>query len=37
MIARLRAPGLHRGILATPLGIALAYAIVLPIDRKSVV
>jgi len=29
MIARLRAPGLHRGILATPLGIGLAYAIVL--------
>jgi cytochrome c oxidase subunit 1 len=35
MIARLRAPGLHRGILATPLGIALAYAIVLPIRAAS--
>ena len=35
MIARLRAPGLHRGILATPLGIGLAYAIVLPIRAAS--
>jgi cytochrome c oxidase subunit 1 len=35
MIARMRAPGLHRGILATPLGIALAYAIVLPIRAAS--
>jgi cytochrome c oxidase subunit 1 len=35
MIARLRAPGLHRGILATPLGIALAYTIVLPIRAAS--
>jgi cytochrome c oxidase subunit I len=35
VIARLRAPGLHRGILATPLGIALAYAIVLPIRAAS--
>jgi cytochrome c oxidase subunit 1 len=35
MIARLRAPGLHRGVLATPLGIALAYAIVLPIRAAS--
>ena len=35
MIARLRAPGLHRGILATPLGIALAYVIVLPIRAAS--
>jgi cytochrome c oxidase subunit 1 len=35
MIARLRAPGLHRGILATPLGLGLAYAIVLPIRAAS--
>jgi cytochrome c oxidase subunit 1 len=35
MIARLRAPGLHRGILATPLGIGLAYAIVLIIRGAS--
>jgi len=35
MIARLRAPGLHRGILATPLGIGLAYAIVLIIRAAS--
>jgi cytochrome c oxidase subunit 1 len=35
MIARLRAPGLHRGILATPLGIGLAYVIVLPIRAAS--
>jgi cytochrome c oxidase subunit 1 len=35
MIARLRAPGLHRGILATPLGIGLAYAIVLVIRGAS--
>ena len=35
MIARLRAPGLHRGILATPLGIGVAYAIVLPIRAAS--
>jgi cytochrome c oxidase subunit 1 len=35
MTARLRAPGLHRGILATPLGIGLAYAIVLPIRAAS--
>jgi cytochrome c oxidase subunit 1 len=35
MIARLRAPGLHRGILSIPLGIGLAYAIVLPIRAAS--
>jgi cytochrome c oxidase subunit 1 len=35
MIARLRAPGLHRGILATPLGIGLAYAIVIVIRAAS--
>jgi cytochrome c oxidase subunit 1 len=35
MIARLRAPGLHRGILATPLGIALAYALVIGIRAAS--
>ena len=35
MIARLRAPGLHRGILAIPLGIGLAYAIDLPIRAAS--
>jgi cytochrome c oxidase subunit I len=35
MTARLRAPGLHRGILASPLGIGLAYAIVLPIRAAS--
>ena len=35
MIARLRAPGLHRGILAIPLGIGLAYVIVLPIRAAS--
>jgi cytochrome c oxidase subunit 1 len=35
MIARLRAPGLHRGLLASPLGIALAYAIVLPVRAAS--
>ena len=35
MIARLRAPGLHRGILATPLGIGLAYSIVLIIRAAS--
>jgi cytochrome c oxidase subunit 1 len=35
MIARLRAPGLHRGILSIPLGIGFAYAIVLPIRAAS--
>jgi len=35
MIARLRAPGLHRGILAIPLGIGFSYAIVLPIRAAS--
>jgi cytochrome c oxidase subunit 1 len=35
MIARLRAPGLHRGILSVPIGIGLAYAIVLPIRAAS--
>jgi cytochrome c oxidase subunit 1 len=35
VIARLRAPGLHRGILSIPLGIGLAYAIVLPIRAAS--
>jgi cytochrome c oxidase subunit 1 len=35
MIARLRAPGLHRGILSIPIGIGLAYAIVLPIRAAS--
>jgi cytochrome c oxidase subunit I len=35
MTARLRAPGLHRGLLASPIGIALAYAIVLPIRAAS--
>jgi cytochrome c oxidase subunit 1 len=35
MIARLRHPGLHRAILATPLGIGIAYAIVLPIRAAS--
>jgi cytochrome c oxidase subunit 1 len=35
MIARLRAPGLHRGILATPLGIGLAYAIIIVIRAAS--
>jgi cytochrome c oxidase subunit I len=35
MTARLRAPGLHRGILATPLGIALAYALVIGIRLAS--
>jgi cytochrome c oxidase subunit 1 len=31
MIARLRAPGLHRGLIGAALGFALAYAIVVPI------
>ncbi|HLW93772.1 MAG TPA: cytochrome c oxidase subunit I [Solirubrobacteraceae bacterium] len=35
MIARLRAPGLHRGLLSVPIGIGLAYAIVLPIRAAS--
>ncbi|MGH2850320.1 MAG: cytochrome c oxidase subunit I, partial [Solirubrobacteraceae bacterium] len=35
MIARLRAPGLHRGILAIIPGIAFAYVIVLPIRAAS--
>jgi cytochrome c oxidase subunit I len=35
MTARLRAPGLHRGILATPLGIALAYVLVIGVRLAS--
>src|SRR3989440_2824663 len=31
MTARLRAPGLHRGLIGAALGFALAYAIVLPV------
>jgi cytochrome c oxidase subunit 1 len=35
MIARLRAPGLHRGILATPFGIGFAYAIIIVVRAAS--
>src|SRR3989440_8779748 len=35
MTARLRAPGLHRGLIGAALGFALAYAIVLPIRAAS--
>jgi cytochrome c oxidase subunit 1 len=35
MTARLRAPGLHRAILATPIGIALAYALVIGVRLAS--
>ena len=35
MIARLRAPGLHRGILATPIGIGFAYAMIIAIRAAS--
>jgi len=35
VIARLRAPGLHRGILAIPLGIGFAYALIIVIRAAS--
>ena len=35
MIARVRAPGLHRGVLAIPLGIAFAYVLVVVVRGLS--
>jgi cytochrome c oxidase subunit I len=35
MIARLRAPGLHRGVLAVPVGVGFAYALVVVVRAAS--